>query len=52
MNDTITIRQEDGQTVVSLHVAGIEELCDGLGDDLPEALRDLADNFEALRESL
>jgi hypothetical protein len=50
MNDTITIKHEDNQYVVGLPIAG-EDL-EGFGDNLPDALRDLADNFESLRESL
>jgi hypothetical protein len=52
MNDTITIRHDEGQVITSISVPGIEEFIVGTGDDLADSLRDLADNFEALRESL
>ena len=50
MTDTVTIRWESGQCVAQMPVAG-EEI-EGCGLDLSEALRDLADNYERLRESL
>lgn len=50
MTDTVSIRYERGQCVAQLLVAG-EEI-EGCGMDLPEAIRDLADNYERMRESL
>lgn len=50
MTDTISIRYERGTCLAQLQIAGNEIL--GQGDSLEEALRDLADQYERLRESL